>query len=190
MNSDKVVLVDRDDNEVGLMGKWEAHQNPGSLHRAISVVLWRNDSIPGYAAGATRSRDQVEVLLQQRSKKKPLWPQFWSDTCSTHPRPGESYEACARRRLREEMGIEYEGRLQLAWKLYYQADYNDRLAEHELDAVLVGEYEGGFDINTEEVMGAKWVGWDELEADIDDGLRYAPWFQLMVGDPRLREAMK
>lgn len=177
---EQVVLIDKNDNKLGLMDKFGAHRNPGKLHRAISVLLWKN-SVNG-----------KKVLIQKRSAKKPLWPLFWSDTCSTHPRDGESYESCAIRRLKEEMGIKINEKvLQLVNKMYYQADYNEELSEHELDGLLVGKYEGDYEPNEDEVSDARWVSWEWLIVDlIKNKDNYVPWFQMMIQDEKIKETFK
>lgn len=181
----QVVLVDRDDSHIGLMDKVGAHKNPGVLHRAISVVLYR--SIPGSVVGAVRSRDQVEILLQRRSVKKPLWPLHWADTCSTHPFPGESYEACAVRRLHEEMGITVDGDdVRLLFKQYYQADYSQELSEHEVNGILVCTYDGSVFPNPDEVAETVWVPLSQVLDEVKNSpTQYAAWFVLLMRDERL-----
>src|SRR4030042_3103272 len=87
----KIVLIDKEDRVIGFREKYEAHKNPVPLHRAISVVIL--------------SKNKEMMLIQKRADNKPTWPLFWSNTCCTHPIRRESYLNCAKRRLREEMGI-------------------------------------------------------------------------------------
>jgi isopentenyl-diphosphate delta-isomerase len=175
-----VVLVDKHGDKVGLLEKYAAHRNPGFLHKAISVVLYR------------KSVDGVEVLLQKRSDKKPLWPLYWADTCSTHQLDGESDEACAVRRLQFEMGITIEeAKLKTLYAYQYRVDYNDTLSEHELNSVVVGEYTGDYVLNMDEVKEAKWVKWDELTQAITiHPEQYAPWFVLIFKDKRFTNYIK
>lgn len=165
-----VVLVDDQDNKLGLADIWEAHKNPGMLHRAISVVLWR------------RNGKKIEILLQQRSKKKPLWPMFWSNTVCTHPYDGEGYLECGIRRLREELSIEREmHQLKTLFAMKYQADYTQELSEHELDTIIIGEFDGKWECNPDEAADA---GWKEIEAISNEVLqtpeKYTPWFKLLM----------
>ena len=90
---EQVILVDAEDREIGTAPKLAAHQAGGRLHRAFSVFV-------------LNSRD--EVLLQRRAAGKYHGAGLWSNSCCGHPRPGESTPAAARRRLREEMGIDLE----------------------------------------------------------------------------------
>jgi isopentenyl-diphosphate delta-isomerase len=172
----QVVLVDSEDRKLGLAGIWEAHRGRGMLHRAISVLLYDG---------------RGKVLLQRRSKQKPLWPLYWSNTVCTHPGDGEGYLECAVRRLKEEMGVEVvkEGLYEL-YRFEYQATYNSELAEHELDTVVMGEYRGEVKPNPDEVASYKWVKWGELVEDIGENPKsYTPWFQLMLREPQIVKAV-
>lgn len=165
MNTDTVVLVDSTDHQTGLMEKLDAHRGKGMLHRAVSVLLYR-----------TR-HGETEVLLQQRSHKKPLWPLYWSNTVCTHPRNSETPVNCARRRLQEEMGIaDVSLKVTFLFTLLYQAKYDETLSEHELDHVFVGEWDGEYFINRDEVDRAKWIKLDDLIDDITiHASIYTPW---------------
>ncbi|MCK4643329.1 NUDIX domain-containing protein, partial [bacterium] len=69
-----VILVDKDDNPVGVEEKLAAHLNGGKLHRAFSVFLYDPDG---------------NMLLQRRSAEKYHSPELWSNACCGHPQPGE-----------------------------------------------------------------------------------------------------
>ncbi len=84
----KVIVVDYKDNPMGEMNKSEAHASP-NLHRAFSVFLHKDG----------------RVLLQKRAKDKYHCGGLWTNTCCSHPRPGEETLEAARRRLWEEMKI-------------------------------------------------------------------------------------
>ncbi|MCH7951610.1 isopentenyl-diphosphate Delta-isomerase [Patescibacteria group bacterium] len=167
---DEVILVNAKDEELGLMEKLEAHQNSGQLHRAISVLLYRD------------GQRGKEVLLQKRSRHKLLWPLFWSNTCCTHPRDGEGYVSCGVRRLKEELGITIShDALKTLYRFEYRVRYSDGLGEHELDSVIVGEYSGSARPNPEEVAEVGWIGWRELVRGIvQHPESYAPWFWMIV----------
>lgn len=123
MNADvteHVVLVDRGDRQVGAMEKLEAHRR-GLLHRAISVFVFNG---------------RGELLLQRRAPGKYHSAGLWTNTCCSHPRPGEDIEAAAVRRLREEMGLVC--RLEYGFSFIYQSTLDSGLIEHELDHVFIG----------------------------------------------------
>lgn len=90
INRDKLILVNSQDEITGFGDKEECHNGAGILHRAFSVFIFNS---------------QGEVLLQQRSKNKRLWPMYWSNSCCSHPAPGETYEEAALRRIYEELKI-------------------------------------------------------------------------------------
>jgi isopentenyl-diphosphate delta-isomerase len=87
---DLVVLVDDNDNEIGLMEKFQAHTVP-TLHRAVSVFIFNSER---------------QMLLQRRAESKYHSASLWTNTACTHPYPGESNAVAAARRLKQEMGLE------------------------------------------------------------------------------------
>jgi len=169
-----VVLVDEQDKELGTAEIFAAHANPGKLHRAISVLLWRKQG------------DKREVLIQQRSEKKPLWPKYWANTVCTHPFPGEKMLDCAYRRLKEEMGIEMNSGLREVFEFNYRADFDERYSECEHDHVVVGEWDGRVVLNPEEVRDYRWVGIEQLKRELSEqGDKFAPWIKLIINAERL-----
>ena len=86
---EKVILVNEKDDQLGLMGKLEAHKK-AVLHRAFSVFIFNK---------------QGELLLQQRALDKYHSPGLWTNTCCSHQRDGESNIEAGKRRLFEEMGF-------------------------------------------------------------------------------------
>lgn len=144
-----VVLVDEEDREIGLLPKLEAHQK-GLLHRAFSVFVFNSLG---------------ELLLQQRSPDKYHSGGLWTNTCCSHPLPGESVEEAANRRLLEEMGMSCP--LHSPFWFVYRTDFDNGLSEHELDHVFLGHSDGPFRIDSTEVASALWVSLAELEAWMD-----------------------
>ncbi|NMG28321.1 isopentenyl-diphosphate Delta-isomerase [Aromatoleum evansii] len=145
---DQVILVDRHDCEVGFTGKMAAHRR-GELHRAISIFVFDSDG---------------QVMLQRRALAKYHSGGLWSNTCCSHPRPGEANAVAARRRLEEEMGIDCE--LQEAFGFVYCADLGNGLIEHEFDHVFFGQYDGGPILNPHEADDWKWTPLAELTTDV------------------------
>ena len=89
---EQVILVNKEDEPIGLMDKLEAHEK-GELHRAVSVFIFNSNN---------------ELLIQRRALEKYHTPGIWSNTACSHPRNNESTLSCAQRRLFEEMGIKTE----------------------------------------------------------------------------------
>jgi isopentenyl-diphosphate delta-isomerase len=61
-----------------------------------------------------------ELLLHQRSANKTAYPLYWSGAAAGHVISGESYEAAAKRELKEEIGVEAE--LTFVGKFYSKED--------------------------------------------------------------------
>jgi isopentenyl-diphosphate delta-isomerase len=169
---DSVVLVDKYgcdilnlDGELSIMGKIEAHYR-GLLHRAISVFVFN---------------DRNELLLQKRAASKYHSPNKWTNTCCTHPLPGETPFVSAQRRLSEEMGIFTP--LTEVFTFVYRADVGNGLIENEFDHVFFGTSNQNPDPNPAEVSDWGWVTIEELEQElIRDAPNYSPWLRLCFSE--------
>jgi isopentenyl-diphosphate delta-isomerase len=165
---EKVVLVDKHDNTIGSMEKMEAHHR-GALHRAFSVLLFNAEG---------------KILLQKRSSRKYHSAGLWTNTCCSHPQPGEVIEDAARRRLREEMGIDMQP--EFAYKFIYKTELDQELIEHEFDYVFVGKFNGEPAINSEEVEDWKYADIDWVRQDMNEHPdHYTYWFKLIMNNPNL-----
>lgn len=161
-DSEELILVDRHDTETGHLPKGACHDGDGILHRAFSVFLFN-------PAG--------ELLLQQRAASKRLWPGFWSNSCCSHPRRGETMAVATRRRLRDELNI--DASLEFVYKFQYQAAYRDLGAEHELCHVFLGNVSGEPRPNAQEIEAIRFAGVAQLDALLDDAAeRFTPWFRM------------
>ncbi len=157
-----VILVDEQDNQIGLMPKMMAHEK-ALLHRAFSVFIFNSKN---------------ELMLQQRALHKYHSPGLWTNTCCSHQREGESNIEAGKRRLMEEMGFETE--LKETTSFIYKAPFDNGLTEHELDHVLVGYYEGKPEINDEEVADWKWMSLEQVKDDISSNPdQYTAWFKII-----------
>lgn len=158
-----VVLVDRDDNEIGVEEKILAHKK-GLLHRSFSIFVFD---------------DKNNLLIQKRSKNKYHSAGLWSNTCCSHPRPGEDLELAVHRRLREEMGFDCP--LEKKFIFYYKIKFDNGLFEHENDHIFVGQYQGLVDSNELEVEDYKWVPFDFLLGDVKENPEiYTYWFREII----------
>jgi isopentenyl-diphosphate delta-isomerase len=162
MNKEMVILVDKDDHELGLMEKLEVHQK-GLLHRAFSVFLLN---------------DSNQLLLQKRALDKYHSPGLWTNTCCSHPRKNEKTIDAAHRRLFEEMGIKSE--LKLFTSFIYKAEFDNGLIEHEFDHVIVGSFVGNPVINQLEVCDWKWEDLDLIKENLKTYPNdYTEWFKII-----------
>jgi len=154
-----LILVDEKDTPIGTAEKLEAHEK-ALLHRAFSVFVFRHNE------------DDIELLLQQRAHDKYHCGGLWTNTCCSHPAPGEQTVAAGERRLHEELG--FSTTLTDVGHFIYRAEFDNGLVEHELDHVLVGWYQGEvININPDEVAAVKWLN---LQAVKDQALSFTPWF--------------
>tara|TARA_B100000513_G_scaffold103612_1_gene44496 strand:- start:128 stop:646 length:519 start_codon:yes stop_codon:yes gene_type:complete len=161
MSIEKVILVDENDNQVGVMPKLEAHQK-GLLHRAFSIFIFNS---------------KYELLLQKRASSKYHSGGLWTNTCCSHPREGEEILDAAKRRLIEEMGIDTS--LRKVHDFIYKAELDNNLTEHEFDHVFYGIYNEDPIINKDEADDFKWIDMDSLNEDIKtNGVNYTIWFKI------------
>lgn len=171
MSKDFVVLVNLEDEEIGVMEKMEAHEK-GLLHRAFSVFLFN---------------EQGEMLLQQRASHKYHSGGLWTNTCCSHPKPGETPIQGAKRRLMEEMGIYAD--LEHQFSFSYKSDYENGLSEHEFDHVFFGNFNDAPILNPEEAMDWKYISIANLEKDVQENPGdYTSWFLICL--PRVIENFK
>lgn len=164
---EQVILVDEQDQPIGLMEKQAAHLEP-HLHRAFSVFVFNSKG---------------ELLLQQRAFSKYHSPGLWTNTCCSHPREGETVMDAATRRLKEEMGMKCE--LREVYTFIYMAPVGQGLTEHEFDHVLIGQTDQTPCINTDEVASWKYTNLDDLEKDIQlQPELYTEWFKITFEEMR------
>lgn len=160
MKEPEVILVDKNDRQIGTAGKMEAHHK-GLLHRAVSVFI-------------VNSRG--EWILQKRAHDKYHSNGLWTNTCCTHPNPGETVEDSAQRRLMEEMGIKCD--LIKLFTFIYREKLDRELTEHELDHVFLGITDNLPVINTQEVEEWEAVSYNDLHDDIrKNPSDYTFWFR-------------
>lgn len=157
-----VILVDTADREMGVMEKMTAHQQ-GILHRAFSVFLFN---------------DKNELLLQRRALSKYHSGGLWTNTCCSHPMPGENIKNACHRRLREEMGMDAD--LHFVTSFIYRAELDNNLIEHEFDHVFMGITNEQAIPNPEEVEEWKYISLDQLEYEMQiKPESFTVWFRMI-----------
>ncbi|NVO21605.1 MAG: isopentenyl-diphosphate Delta-isomerase [Bacteroidetes bacterium] len=160
---EKVVLVDENDHTIGEMEKMAAHRS-GALHRAVSILVFNNRN---------------ELMLQQRALSKYHSPGLWTNTCCSHPHPGEPTPQAAHRRLKEEMGFECQ--LNKVFDFTYKAEFENGLTEHEFDHVYVGYYDRDPVLNPDEAEAFKWMSVRSILQDMRaQQEKYTVWFHLIM----------
>ena len=162
MKEENVILVNESNEQIGLMPKMEAHEK-AVLHRAFSVFVMNNKG---------------ETMLQQRAAHKYHSPLLWTNTCCSHQRDGETNIVAGKRRLEEEMGFTTE--LEELFSFIYKAPFDNGLTEHELDHVMMGDYNYPPVINTDEVVDWKWMKPIDIKNDIaQNPENYTAWFKII-----------
>jgi isopentenyl-diphosphate delta-isomerase len=157
-----LILVDADDMATGTLDKAACHDGDGVLHRAFSLFVFDAEG---------------RLLLQQRSAAKRLWPLYWSNSCCSHPRAGETMEVATARRLKDELNI--RSGLEFVYKFTYQAAYGCRGAEHELCWVYVGRTDETVIANRNEIAATRFLTADELRVALStEADKFTPWFKL------------
>ena len=161
--TDALILVDAADRVVGRLSKTRCHEGKGVLHRAFSLMIFNT-------AG--------DLLIQQRSASKRLWPLYWSNSCCSHPRSGEDMETATRRRLQEELGIACP--LQFLYKFQYQAQFDATGSEHELCSVFIGSCAEPIAADPNEISAWRWIDPYEIESQLTSaaGVKFTPWFTM------------
>jgi isopentenyl-diphosphate delta-isomerase len=161
-DTDSLILVNEADQGVGHLSKVLCHEGRGILHRAFSLLIFNGSG---------------ELLLQQRSASKRLWPLYWSNSCCSHPRSTETLEAAIHRRLYEELGLRCP--LHYLFKFQYQAQFDETGAENELCSVFIGRSTDAVRINADEILAWRWTSPERLHSEMSDGAgNFTPWFKI------------
>lgn len=207
MQDKQVTLINQAGQVTGQADLYAAHRHPAQYHLAVSVWLVRG------------SAQQKQVLLQKRSLQKIVGANQWGNGICGNVRPGEDFLGCARRRLKEEIGLENLD-LKPSYQFEYQVYSNEEYGEHELDQVYLARYGGEFNLNPEEVQEVAWIDLAELKSQVDQQqvvtaeetlgqstaelknltpplflkisgqtFEIAPWTAIMLGDQRLWTAL-
>lgn len=169
-DDEPLVLVDKDDQPVGFLDKAACHDGQGKLHRAFSLFVFNG---------------RGQLLLQQRSAQKRLWPGWWSNSCCSHPRKGESLTQAVKRRASEE--LDCDTAMHFTHSFEYHAPFGTLGSEHELCHVYVGVCDGAHKVNSNEVAALNWVDFKEVDRLLQDPeAPYTPWLRLEWAELRAK----
>jgi len=161
-----VILVDKNDNPIGLEEKVKCHLPKGKLHRAFTALIFDKEG---------------RLLVTRRSLSKMLWPGDWDGTVASHPREKETYVSSAERRMPEEIGISCK--FDYLFKFEYHVPYKNVGSENEICATLLGIIEkySKFKLVKEEIAEIKWITADELIEDVQKNPEiYCPWMLIAI----------
>ncbi len=161
-DSERLILVDAADNEIGSKRKDACHDGDGILHRAFSAFIFNRDG---------------ELLLQQRASGKRLWPGYWSNSCCSHPRLGETMAVAVQRRLIQELGI--KAQVEFLYKFQYQATFGELGSENELCSVFLGRSDDTPEVNSSEIANWRFVGPLEFSTELNEQPEhFTPWCKM------------
>ncbi len=157
--SEELILVDGDDNDIGFLSKAQCHDGGGVLHRAFSVFLFN---------------DAGELLLQKRGDDKRLWPGFWSNSICSHPRRGETMDVATSRRLRDELNVDTA--LEYVYRFQYTARFGASGSENELCHVFLGRTPDELRPNDSEIAAVRFITAGEMGRELERRPeRFTPW---------------
>lgn len=161
-DAELLVLVDSLDQALGALSKDACHDGDGVLHRAFSVFIFNR---------------REQLLIQQRSQTKRLWPGYWANSCCSHPLAGESMSDAVKRRVEQELGLEVAP--EFVFKFEYQARFGEFGSEHELCHVYIARTSQEPTVNPNEIQAWRWVGSDELSTELEARPHvFTPWLRL------------
>jgi isopentenyl-diphosphate Delta-isomerase len=178
---DQLITVDIYNKQTGTASKEEIHRT-GLLHRAFSVFIYSG----------------TKMLLQKRAFDKYHSGGLWANTCCSHPRDGEDTMTAAKRRLKEEVGLEAHIREEFTFLYFYK--FAEGLYEYEYDHVYIGQYPlsdgeteqldvGHLNPDPSEIEELEWVEFEDLEKQLmTQPEKFAPWF--IISAPKVLKSVR
>ena len=161
MAEEYVILVDKNDKQIGLEEKVKCHLPEGKLHRAFTALIFDRDG---------------NLLLTRRAKEKMLWPGDWDGTVASHPRESETYVSAGERRIPEELGTSCK--MDYMMKFEYHVPYKDVGSENEICGTLIGTLDNDAKPNPaiDEIDETRWISPAELAVELKSNPeKYCPW---------------
>ena len=134
------VVNDRDEI-IGQRTRSEIHRLK-LKHRAVHVLVFSS---------------KQELFLQKRSMNKDCFPGAWDSSASGHLDSGESYDACAIRELKEELGLVLVRPPERLFKI-------DACVETGWEFIWIYRCrsDGPFTLHPEEIEGGEWFSASKL----------------------------
>jgi isopentenyl-diphosphate Delta-isomerase len=161
MKAQEVILVNENNEPIGVMEKMEVHRR-GLLHRAFSVFIFDGKG---------------RMLLQKRAPSKYHGGNLWTNACCSHPRPGEAVKDAAERRLEEELG--FSTGLSEIFSFTYRAAVENELVEYEFDHVFAGEYEGKIEADPGEICEYRYDSLEQIKEKMErHPEQFTSWFKI------------
>ena len=161
-----VILVDENDNPIGIEEKIKCHLPNGKLHRAFTALLFDKEG---------------QLVITKRSTNKMLWPGDWDGTLASHPSESETFVSSAERRMPDEVGISCK--FEYLFKFEYHVPYKDVGSENEICGTVLGilEKSSKFNLVKDEISDLKWITADELVKELEKiPEKYCPWMLIAL----------
>lgn len=158
------------DGTLAPVEKLRVHRE-GLRHKAVSVFVNAGD----------------QTLIQKRAAGKYHTPGLWANACCTHPHWNEMPEDCARRRLRQELGLTPAATFAHRGQVTYRADVGQGLTEHETVEIYTVDLPQRVTPrpDPEEVGETRWIDWDTLVREIVARPEaFTPWLRIYLADHR------
>jgi len=180
----QVNLVNDQDEIIGQADLLDAHRGNGQKHQAVSLFLFHK-----------KTDGSFEILLQQRSREKIVGNLQWANTLCANLSPGENHEFCLKRRLFEELGINWQGNWQLNKIMVfdYQIACEKGFSENEIDHLFVTVLDEKqflqlkVNANPQEVLDYVWLDWQMVKEQKVAGRKLTPWFDLFLNNEEITE---
>ena len=166
-DTELVVLLYPDGNVAGSLDKSLVHHSETPLHLAFSCYIFDTDN---------------RLLMSKRALSKLTFPGLWTNSACGHPLPGETVEAAAARRCKDELGLELTELRVILPTFAYRAEMNG-LVENEMCPVLMAIVAPGAVITPDpvEVEATNWLPWAEVVRDAKNGtLALSPWSLMQI----------
>ena len=158
-----LITVDTNGNPTGIATRAHCHEGDGITHMAFMAFVVDGNN---------------NIVLTKRSDTKSLFAKMWDASVVSHVLPAETIEEAAKRRGREELGIDTH--FFNVGAFYYFAKHGSS-AENEYCHVLIGKSDEGIFINPVEISEFKKV---TLEKLLEEGKSnpdlFAPWLLLSL----------
>jgi len=166
MTEKYVILVDKEDNQIGLEEKVKCHLPNGKLHRAFTALLFV---------------EKGKLVLTKRSSSKMLWPGDWDGTFASHPTGSETHVSSAERRMPKELGITCK--MNYLMKFEYHIPYKNIGSENEICGTVLGLVDNlsDFKIVEDEISEVKYIQANELKHELKKNPQiYCPWMLIAL----------
>ncbi len=141
-------VVDENDVIVGVETRGNIHAR-GLMHRSVHIMLFNSTG---------------EVFLQKRSMSKDEMPGYWDSSAAGHVDSGETYLACARREIEEELGIRADDEFEELFKLPASA-----VTGYEHAMVYRYLHDGPLRLHPDEIEAGEWLAPTALDQRVEDG---------------------